>query len=171
MRIIGIDPGSNITGYGIVELSGGGMRHIESGNIAPARGTPLPRRLLEICDGLSALIGRHRPDAAAIEDVFVSKNARSSLLLGHARGAAMIAACRAGLAVEEYQPSQVKQAVAGTGRATKEQMQLMVRAILRLPEVACEDASDALAVAICHANSQGLAGAIARGLAAGKAAG
>jgi len=162
MRVLGIDPGSNTTGYGILEASGGVIRHIDNGNISPGAKGPFHKRLAEIFEGLQALIEAHRPDAVAIENVFMAKNARSSLMLGHARGVAMLAASRAGVSIEEYTPSQVKVAVTGSGRADKGQMQSMVRAILGLPEIACEDASDALAVAICHINSSGLARALAR---------
>ena len=153
MRVLGIDPGSATTGYGIVESRDGGLRHVENGILSPGSNAPLPRRLLEIFRGVEALIARFRPDAVAIENIFIAKNARSSLLLGHARGVAMLAASAAELPVEEYTPMQVKQAVAGTGRADKSQVQQMVRALLKLPEIAAEDASDALAVAICHCNS------------------
>jgi crossover junction endodeoxyribonuclease RuvC len=162
MRVLGIDPGSNTTGYGILEESGGVIRHLDNGNISPGTKLPFHKRLHGIYDGLIELIEEHRPDAVAIENVFVAKNARSSLLLGHARGVAMLAASCAGLAIEEYTPSQVKLAITGSGRAGKEQIQNMVKAILRLPEIACEDASDALAVAICHLNSAGLRTALER---------
>lgn len=161
MRVLGIDPGSNTTGYGILEESGGVIRHIDNGNISPVTKSPFHKRLAEIFEGLAGIIEAHRPDAVAIENVFVAKNARSSLLLGHARGVAMLAASRAGLDIEEYTPSQVKIAITGSGRADKAQIQSMVRAILKLPEIACEDASDALAVAICHLNSSGLTRALA----------
>ncbi|MFA4875579.1 MAG: crossover junction endodeoxyribonuclease RuvC [bacterium] len=162
MKVIGIDPGSNVTGYGILERDERQIRHVDSGIIAPRAGMLLPERLSLIYREISSLIERHEPEILAIEDLFVAKNARSSLILGHARGVAILAACLAGLPVSEYAPSQVKQAVVGTGRADKYQVQLMVKAILRLPEVACEDASDALAVAICHLNSSVLAGMIDR---------
>ncbi len=156
MRVLGIDPGSNITGYGICENDGGVMRHIDNGNIAPGAKLPLPKKLSGIYEQLMELIKRYRPDAVAIENVFVAKNVRSSLILGHVRGVAMLAATTSGVKIEEYTPTQVKSAITGSGRASKEQIQSMVRAILRLPERACEDASDALAVAICHCNSAGL---------------
>lgn len=162
MRVLGIDPGSNTTGYGILEESGGVIRHVDNGNISPGTKLPFHKRLHGIYDGLIELIEAHRPDAVAIENVFVAKNARSSLLLGHARGVVMLAASCSGLAIEEYTPSQVKVAITGSGRAGKEQIQNMVKAILGLPEVACEDASDALAVAICHLNSAGLRNALER---------
>jgi len=157
MRVLGIDPGSNVTGYGIVEGRGSALTHIDNGIIAPGRGRTFPQRLHGIYGDLRALMERFEPDAVAVENVFVAKNARSSLVLGHARGVAMLAACEAGLAPAEYSPSEVKLAVTGSGRATKEQIQRMVRAILGLAEVAAEDASDALAVAICHLNTQGMA--------------
>lgn len=112
MRVLGIDPGSNTTGYGILEESGGVIRHIDNGNITPGSKLSFPKRLHGIFESLTALIEEHRPDSVAIENVFVAKNARSSLLLGHARGAAMLAASSAGLSIEEYTPSQVKVAVA-----------------------------------------------------------
>ena len=162
MRVLGIDPGSNITGYGIIESCGGVIRHLDNGNISPGTKLPFHKRLKGIYEGIAELIEEFNPESVAIENVFVAKNARSSLLLGHARGVAMIAASRAGVDIEEYSPSQVKMAVSGSGRASKEQVQRMVKAILKLPEIACEDASDALAVAICHVNSAGLKSAIAK---------
>lgn len=162
MRVLGIDPGSIVTGYGIVECHGSAFKHIENGGISPRRGLAFPERLQKIFRGLKALMERFRPDAVAIENLFVAKNARSSLLLGHARGVALLAASETGLTAAEYSPSQVKLAVTGSGRADKEQIQRMVRALLDLPEVACEDASDALAVAICHLNSAKIAEQIRR---------
>lgn len=162
MRVLGIDPGSHITGYGIVEHEGGAIRHIDNGGIRPDAHLPLAKRLHSIYSGLAQLISKHRPDIAVVENVFVAKNARSSLLLGHARGVAILAASEAGVPVAEYQPSQIKQAVVGQGQATKHQIQQMVRAILSLPEIAIEDASDALAVAICHCQGEGLRKSIER---------
>jgi crossover junction endodeoxyribonuclease RuvC len=156
MRIIGIDPGSAVTGYGIVELADGVIRHLDNGGISPRPNLPYPQRLHYIYTALTQLIEDHRLDAAVIEKVFVAKNARSSLLLGQARGVAMLAATSAGLKMAEYTPAEVKMAVVGTGRATKHQVQCMVKTILGLNEVAQEDASDALAVAICHCHSAGL---------------
>ncbi len=153
MKVLGIDPGSRITGYGIVENTGNGLSHIDNGGIQPDRKLPFSQRLKKIFDELADLIDTHKPDVVAIENVFVAKNVRSSLLLGHARGTAMVAASLADIEVEEYSPSEVKQAIVGTGRATKNQIQHMVKIMLGLPEVAFEDASDALAVAICHCNT------------------
>jgi len=151
--VLGVDPGTAATGYGVVERpeDGGPPRLIECGVIRPpARGT-LARRLAVIHGELAALIGRHRPGAVAVESVFVSRNARSALVLGHARGVILLAAEQAGLAVAEYAPRQVKAAVVGAGAATKPQVGLMVARLLRLraaPEPA--DAADGVAVALTH---------------------
>ena len=153
MKILGIDPGSRITGYGIIENTGNSISHIDNGGIQPDRKLPFSQRLRKIFDELVNLIDIHKPDVVAIENVFVAKNVRSSLLLGHARGTAMVAASIANIEIEEYSPSEVKQAIVGTGRATKNQIQHMVKIMLSLPEIAFEDASDALAVAICHCNT------------------
>lgn len=153
MRIIGIDPGTCTTGYGIVDRRGSSTFHVDNGCIRPKGGLALSGRLQIIYDELKKLLEDYRPDVVAIESLFVAKNARSSLLLGHARGAAMLAASSAGIEIAEYTPATVKLSVVGNGRATKEQIQKMVRVILGLSEPAAEDASDALAVAICHCNS------------------
>ncbi|MBN2644088.1 MAG: crossover junction endodeoxyribonuclease RuvC [Desulfuromonadaceae bacterium] len=153
MRILGVDPGTRVTGYGLVEKQGNRLLHVDNGVIYTSSSDALPQRLKRICDGLSAIIEQYRPDAMAIENVFVSKNALSALKLGQARGAAIVAGVQAGLPVYEYSALQVKSAVVGYGKAAKPQVQQMVKALIRLPEVAQEDASDALAVAICHANS------------------
>lgn len=142
-----------MTGYGIIETDGQGLRHVDNGGIRLSSKHSLPLRLKKIYDDLSSLLARHKPDAVAIENVFVAKNVHSSLMLGHARGAAMLAASKAGIEIAEYNPTAVKLAVVGQGRADKNQIQQMVRVILKLPEVAIEDASDALAVAICHCNT------------------
>ncbi len=162
MRVIGIDPGSAVTGYGIVEIGGGAIRHLDNGGIIPRRTDSHPRRLHEIFRGLTALIERHRPQVAVIENLFVAKNARSSLILGQARGAAILAAAAADLEIAEYAPSAVKQAIVGNGQASKRQVQCMVQALLGLPEIAMEDASDALAVAICHCHTAACTERIAR---------
>jgi crossover junction endodeoxyribonuclease RuvC len=157
MRILGIDPGSRITGYGIVEQSGNRLIHIDNGAIFTDTAVDFPGRLKQIFDGLSEVIARYKPDGAAIENIFFASNAQSALKLGQARGAAIVAAVQCGLPVAEYSALQVKQAVVGQGRAQKEQVQKMLKALLGLPEIAQADASDALAVAICHINSYGLA--------------
>lgn len=156
MRVLGIDPGSRITGYGIVEQHGNKLVHIDNGAIFTDSASDFPGRLKTIFDGLSAIIEEYRPDQVAIENIFFSNNVQSALKLGQARGAAIVAAVNAGLPVSEYSALQVKQAVVGQGRAEKGQVQKMLKALLGLPETAQADASDALAVAICHINSYGL---------------
>jgi len=156
MIILGIDPGSRITGYGIISKEGNRLIHIDNGAIFTQSAKDFPQRLEQIFTGLSAVIAQYRPDAVAVENVFLAKNAQSALKLGQARGAAIVAAVNVGLSVFEYTALQVKQAVVGSGRAEKVQVQQMIKALLNLPEVAQEDASDALAVAVCHAHSAGM---------------
>jgi crossover junction endodeoxyribonuclease RuvC len=156
MIIMGIDPGSRITGYGLISKEGNRLIHIDNGAIFTQSAQDFPQRLEQIFTGLSAVIAQYRPDAVAVENVFLAKNAQSALKLGQARGAAIVAAVNVGLAVFEYTALQVKQAVVGSGRAEKVQVQQMIKALLNLPEVAQEDASDALAVAVCHAHSAGM---------------
>lgn len=156
MIILGIDPGSRITGYGLISKEGNRLIHIDNGAIFTQSAKDFPQRLQQIFTGLSAVIAQYQPDAVAVENVFLAKNAQSALKLGQARGAAIVAAVNVGLSVFEYTALQVKQAVVGSGRAEKVQVQQMIRALLNLPEVAQEDASDALAVAVCHAHSAGM---------------
>jgi crossover junction endodeoxyribonuclease RuvC len=156
VRILGIDPGSRITGYGIIQKQGNRLLHVDNGAIFTDSAGDFPLRLHRIFTGLSEIIERYRPDAMAVEQVFLSNNVQSALKLGQARGAAIVAGVSAGLPVSEYTALQVKQAVVGHGKAAKEQVQQMVKALLNLPEIAQADASDALAVAICHANSVAL---------------
>lgn len=156
MIILGIDPGSRKTGYGIISKQGNRLIHVDNGAIFTRSAKDFPQRLEQIFTGLSAIIAEFRPDAVAVENVFLAKNAQSALKLGQARGAAIVAAVNVGLPVHEYTAMQVKQAVVGTGRAEKAQVQQMIKALLNLPEIAQEDASDALAVAICHAHSAGI---------------
>ncbi|MEZ4483408.1 MAG: crossover junction endodeoxyribonuclease RuvC [Syntrophotaleaceae bacterium] len=153
MRILGIDPGSRITGYGLIDKQGNRLLHVDNGAISTRSDAELADRLQIIYHDLQKVIAEYAPDAVAIERVFVAKNAQSALKLGHARGAAMLAGVNAGLPVAEYSALEVKSAVVGYGRADKQQVQQMVRMLLKLPEIAQEDASDALAVAICHAHS------------------
>lgn len=160
MRILGIDPGTRITGYGIIDQQGNRLRHIDNGAIYTRSSDDLPSRLKLIHDGLAEVIATYQPDAVAIEQVFVAKNALSALKLGQARGAAIVASVTVGLPVAEYSALQVKSAVVGYGRAAKGQVQQMVKALMKLPEIAQEDASDALAVAICHAHSAHLNGKV-----------
>ena len=154
MRTLGIDPGSRVTGYGIVEQAGGRIVRVDHGEIRIKKGDPFTRCLSRIFDELTEVIGRTKPDAVAIEDIFYGKNVKSLIKQGHVRGVALLAASRSGLPVHEYSPLEVKKAVVGYGRAEKQQVQVMVQAILRLEEILPEDASDALAIAICHTNTK-----------------
>ncbi len=151
--ILGIDPGSRRTGYGVINANGSRLEHITHGCIVLPE-DELPERLRRIFDGLCLVIAQHCPQAVAVEQVFMSKNAGSALKLGQARGAAITAAVTSDLPVAEYSARQIKQAVVGTGAAQKEQVQHMVVALLKLSEPPQEDAADALATAICHAHSQ-----------------
>ncbi|MCP3672295.1 MAG: crossover junction endodeoxyribonuclease RuvC [Gammaproteobacteria bacterium] len=151
-RILGIDPGSRITGYGVIESDGRKSVHIASGCIKLGQGA-LPQRLGEIYRAVSQVIQEYAPTEMAVEEVFVSKNPSSALKLGHARGAAVCAGVMAGLEIAEYTPRRIKQAVVGTGAADKEQVQHMIKLILQLKEKLAADQADALAVAISHAHS------------------
>jgi len=168
MRILGIDPGSRITGYAMVEKDGNHLRHIDNGAIFTSSKDDLPQRLKIIYDGLTQVIAKYHPDEVAIEQVFMAKNALSALKLGQARGAAIVASVNANLPVAEYSALQVKSAVVGYGKAGKTQVQQMVKMLMKLPEIAQEDASDALAVAICHANSYQLTNQLQQAIAAHK---
>ena len=157
MRILGIDPGSKATGYGFIEQQGNRLIHLDNGAIFTHSKDALAIRLQIIYRELCALIEKHRPEAVAVEQVFMARNPASALKLGHARGIALLAGINAGLPVAEYSALQVKSAVVGYGRAGKNQVQHMTKTLLNLPEIAQEDAADALAVAICHAHSHHLA--------------
>jgi crossover junction endodeoxyribonuclease RuvC len=153
VKIFGIDPGSDRTGYGCVETIRSRHRIIASGAITSPALTAFPQKLLRIYTKLSALLADHRPDCVAIESLFHAANVRSALKLGHARGVAVLAAVAAGLPVVEYTPAEVKQAVVGYGRAEKHQVQQMVKLMLGLAAPPTpHDAADALAIAICHAH-------------------
>lgn len=157
MRILGIDPGSRATGYGLIEQQGNRLIHLDNGAIFTRSEDELALRLQKIYRELSRLITEFRPESVAVEQVFMAKNPASALKLGHARGVALLAGVNAELPVAEYSALQVKSAVVGYGRAAKTQVQQMTRTLLNLPEIAQEDAADALAVAICHAHSHHLA--------------
>ncbi len=150
MLILGIDPGSRITGYGVLDVTTPTPRYVASGCIR-LHDVDLPQRLARIYAGLAELIAVHRPGELAIEQVFMSKNPDSALKLGQARGAAIVCAANHGLPIEEYGPRQIKQAVTGSGAASKAQVQHMVVAILGLSGVPQADAADALAIALTHA--------------------
>ena len=154
MKIFGIDPGSERTGYGCIEVKGSRHVLIICGSIsAPAR-TTFPDKLKHIHTDLAALLDRYRPDCVAVENIFHARNVRSALKLGHARGIALLAASEAGLPVVEYTPAEIKRAVVGFGRAEKHQIQQMVKLLLGLETPPSpHDAADALAVAICHVHS------------------
>ncbi len=152
MLVLGVDPGTAVTGYGVVQrLDRGAMRLVECGVIRTSPRTPLPQRLKEIYEGVAELIARHQPGAVAVEGVFFGKNARSAIVLGHARGAVLLAAALHDRDVAEYPPAEVKTAIVGTGRATKDQVGYMTQKLLRLQEPPRpDDAADGVAVAICH---------------------
>ncbi|MFA7282897.1 MAG: crossover junction endodeoxyribonuclease RuvC [Sterolibacterium sp.] len=161
MRILGIDPGLRVTGFGVIEKRNGKLEYLSSGCIKTGEGGALPERLKAILDGIAEVVSTQQPDQAAIEKVFVNVNPQSTLLLGQARGAAISALVLANLPVAEYTALQIKQAVVGQGKAAKQQVQQMVRRLLNLSGDPSPDAADALACAICHAHGgQGL-GALA----------
>ena len=163
MIVLGVDPGTRTTGYGVVASTGGGaVSLLECGVIRTDAAAPLAERLRTIHDGLVEVLERHPTDVMAVEGVFYGKNVRTTVLLGHARGAALLAAALRDIPVAEYSPAAIKSAVAGTGRATKEQVQYMVQTLLRLrqpPQPA--DAADGVAVALCHCNAGALASRLA----------
>ncbi len=147
--VLGVDPGSRVTGYGVVDRSDAGLQYVASGCIR-TEGKDFPSRLKEIYDGLELVVEEYPVDECAFEDVFVAHNPQSALKLGHARGAAMTAVLEHDLKISEYAARVVKQTVAGSGRATKDQVCYMVKSLLHLDGELSSDASDALAVAICH---------------------
>ena len=155
MRVLGIDCGSERTGFGVIDSDGTVHCLIAAGVIRTNTRWPFERRLLAIASGLRDLIHEHHPETTAVEDIFFAANVKTALKLAHVRGVTLLAAAEAGLAVAEYSPLEVKMSVVGYGRAEKSQVQLMVRSLLRLQGVIeSEDASDALAVAICHATRE-----------------
>ena len=165
IRILGIDPGLRITGFGLIEKAGSRLAYLSSGCVRAPEDGSLPLRLKAILDGLREVIAEYRPQQVAVEIVFVNVNPQSTLLLGQARGAAICAAVDADLPIAEYTALQVKQSVVGNGHAAKEQVQHMVRRLLALPGDPSPDAADALACAICHAHGgQGLGALSTAGL-------
>lgn len=151
MRVLGIDCGTERTGFGVIESDGRDHRMIAAGVISTSSRAPLSTRLAEIAGRLREVLREHRPEEAAVEAVFHAVNAQTAIKLAHARGVALLTVAEAGLALGEYSPAEVKTSVVGYGRAGKEQVQMMVRSLLHLDQVQPEDASDALAVAVCHA--------------------
>ena len=155
MIVLGVDPGSVRTGYGVVESDGRRHRLIEKGALAPGQRLALPEKLRHIHGGVTALIARLSPDALAVEDVFHAANTRTALVLGHVRGVVLLAGAQAGLPVFEYPPATVKQQITGFGRAEKTQVAFMVTRLLELDAaIEAGDATDALAVALCFASVQ-----------------
>jgi crossover junction endodeoxyribonuclease RuvC len=162
MLVLGIDPGTAITGWGIVEQDGDSLALVDYGTVTTAQGAPLTERLQVIYRELSQILSTHRPDVVAVEKLFFSKNVRTALVVGHARGVVLLAIADAGLPLHEYTPLEVKQSVSGYGRASKEQVQKLVQILLGLdfiPEP--DDAADAIAVAICHIHSARLEAMVA----------
>jgi len=152
LRILGLDPGLGTTGWGLIAAEGNRLSHLANGELRTATSKPLPERLADLAAQLEALLAEHRPDAAAVEEVFVNMNPQSTLKLGQARGVVLMCAARSGLAVGEYAPRLVKKAVVGTGSAEKAQVHAMVARLLPGAKIAGPDAADALAVAITHAH-------------------
>ncbi len=152
MLVLGIDPGTAHLGLGLVEAEGGRYRHVAHFLLSPKNHGELPQKLSYLFDGINAVIAEHKPDAVAIEGVFHAKNARSAIILAHARGVALLCAARAGLEVHEYPPASVKRAVGVSGAAPKEAVLRMICGVLHLERVERADCADALAVAICHLN-------------------
>jgi crossover junction endodeoxyribonuclease RuvC len=152
MLVLGVDPGSLVTGYGLVKKEGGTLGYVAGGKISFPHPWPLHQRIHRIFSSLVEIIETYHPEEMSIEDIFFAKNVKSALKIGHVRGAALVAAVQCGVKVFEYTPLQIKQSVVGYGRATKEQVRAMVKLLLKLDTQFSLDTSDALAVAICHHN-------------------
>ena len=154
MRILGIDPGSNVTGYGVIDKSGNYLRHVVHGEIKPRKDSLLSEVLMDISRNLSAVIDETNPQAVGLENIFYGKNVRSLIRQAQVRGVVILTCAEKAIPVFEYSPLEVKKAVVGYGRAEKRQVQIMVKAILKLDALPPADAADALAAAICQANFQ-----------------
>ena len=152
MIVLGVDPGSIVTGYGLVEKKQNQMTCVHAGTITSSNKTPFFQRIYKIYQSMVDIMERYHPYELAIEDVFFAKNVKSALKIGHARGAVFIAAVQSGIKIFEYSPLEIKQSVVGYGRATKDQVRSMVQVILKLETQPVTDTSDALATAICHLN-------------------
>ena len=162
MLVLGIDPGTAITGYGLVREGDDGSTLVDYGVITTPAGQPLPERLQAIYRGLAEVIGEHQPDVAAVEELFFSRNVRTAMSVGHARGVVLLALADAGLPIHEYKPLEVKQALTGYGGADKHQVQEMVRMLLDLDRAPHpDDAADAVAVAVCYIHTARMASLIA----------
>lgn len=162
VRIIGLDPGLRHTGWGIVDVAGNRIVHVADGAVHSEDKAPLAERLVQLHDGLTAVLREHRPVEAAVEETFVNKNPTSTLKLGLARGVVLLVPALAGLPVAEYGANHVKKSVVGAGHAAKEQVQMMVRMLLPGTDFSSADAADALAVALCHAHHRQTEAGIAR---------
>lgn len=159
MRILGIDPGYAIMGYGILDYNGNRFKTVGYGSVETEAGLPMPERLKLLYDGLTEIIQKYEPDEVSIEELFFNRNVTTAIGVGEARGVAMLACVEGGLVVSEYTPMQIKQALVGYGKAEKAQVQMMVKTILNLPEVPKpDDTADAVAAAICHAHSRNAKG-------------
>lgn len=158
MIAVGIDPGSLRTGYGIVQRIGNRMRRLGSGTIRTDANTPMERRLLTIHEHLEQILALYGPDESAVEDVFISKNAKSSLKLGQVRGVILVTLAKRGIPVTSFPPALVKRSIVGSGRAVKSQMQHVVKSILGLDDLPAEDEGDALAIAVCLLNAARIPG-------------
>jgi len=152
MLVLGVDPGSRVTGYGLVEKKGNLVACVHAGTVSTSHHLPFYQRIHEIFQAMLELMTRYRPDEMAIEDIFYDKNVKSTVKIGHARGAILVAAVQSGVKIFEYTPLEIKKAVVGYGRATKEQVRAMTKVILKLKSTPALDASDALAAAVCHLN-------------------
>ena len=152
MLVLGVDPGSRITGYGLLQKKNNVITRVASGTIESPGSVPFYDRIYKIFADMVDIMEQYQPDEMAIEDVFFAKNVKSSLKLGHARGAALIAAVKCNVKIYEYTPLEIKQSVVGYGRATKDQVRAMVQMILKLPSKLGPDTSDAIAAAVCHLN-------------------
>jgi crossover junction endodeoxyribonuclease RuvC len=151
LRVLGIDPGTRVVGYGVVDQHGSRLTHVAHGTIAPGRKPDVPTRLRAIFEGIVELIDAHRPDVVSVEKAFYGKSVQSAMRIGEGRAVVLLAAAMRDLPITEFPPATVKKAVVGSGSAVKERVAVMVRTLLALPEVPeSEDASDALAIAICH---------------------
>ncbi len=159
MRILGIDPGYAIMGYGVLDYNGNRFKTVGYGSVETEAGLPMPERLKLLYDGLTEIIQKYEPDEVSIEELFFNRNVTTAIGVGEARGVAMLACVEGGLVVSEYTPMQIKQALVGYGKAEKVQVQMMVKTILNLPEVPKpDDTADAVAAAICHAHSRNARG-------------
>ncbi len=161
VRILGIDPGSRLTGFGVLDVAGSSADYVASGTVRTIDGS-FPERLRSIYESVGDIVARYRPDVVAIESVFMHKNAGSALKLGQARSAALCATFSLDVEVHEYAPREIKQAIVGTGAATKDQVQHMVVALLKLDSPPAEDAADALAAALCHGHQRRIRRALDR---------